>query len=218
MQKLQCGCTTLHSAVGMGRAEGKIEDILTIIGRWENVATIAKIDVLVVDEISMCSSKLLTLLEAILRRYGKNKNELFGGVTVVVSGDPLQVFPSVCVCVSLPFFLDKIGDWPICVFFSKKKLDPPITDAEKETWIEQVNDKIRDFCYNSETFMAMSDTERDAFSQDLHLDARKSFLGSKVWEDLMEFEQEQWKNLIDSPIKVFLNLALVLIFWLFFHE
>jgi hypothetical protein len=50
-------------------------------------------DVLIVDEASMLTVQNLTVLDLVLRRYRGNMNQRFGGLKLVLVGDPMQLPP-----------------------------------------------------------------------------------------------------------------------------
>ena len=54
---------------------------------------IAKLDTLIIDEVSMVRADLMDCIEMALRRYGRQKNRPFGGVQLVLIGDLLQLPP-----------------------------------------------------------------------------------------------------------------------------
>lgn len=91
---LGCKARTIHSFAGIGLGNGTIE---------ENVARVMKnrgkcsswraVQLLVIDEVSMMSKKLMEILDAVARAVRKNPNELFGGIQVIFSGDFFQIRP-----------------------------------------------------------------------------------------------------------------------------
>jgi ATP-dependent DNA helicase PIF1 len=58
-----------------------------------NREAIKKVDVLVVDEVSMVRADLLDAMEIALKRFGPKPGEPFGGVQMVFVGDPYQLPP-----------------------------------------------------------------------------------------------------------------------------
>ncbi len=54
---------------------------------------IAKLDTLIIDEVSMVRADLMDCIEIALRRYGRQKTRPFGGVQLVLIGDLLQLPP-----------------------------------------------------------------------------------------------------------------------------
>ena len=90
---LKCKAKTLHSWASIGLAAGPDSDIVLRVLKikhrrknWEQV------DVLIIDEVSMLSSKLLSVLDKIARII-KRKKEPFGGIQVIFSGDFYQLPP-----------------------------------------------------------------------------------------------------------------------------
>jgi ATP-dependent DNA helicase PIF1 len=90
---LQCKAKTLHSWAGIGLGNGTIEQIVNKIKKnkftkalWKNT------DILVVDEVSMLSSKLFDLLNHIGKAIRGNSKH-FGGIQLIFSGDFYQLPP-----------------------------------------------------------------------------------------------------------------------------
>lgn len=91
---LGCKARTLHSFAGIGLGSGTIE---------ENVARVRKnmgkcsswkaTELLIVDEVSMMSKKILEILDAVARKVRKRPDEVFGGIQVIFSGDFFQIRP-----------------------------------------------------------------------------------------------------------------------------
>ena len=90
---LNCNAKTLHSWSGIGLAKGGLKELIDKIKRNRDRARVWKqIDVLVVDEVSMLSSKLFTLLNEIGKEIRGNTRP-FGGIQVVFCGDFYQLPP-----------------------------------------------------------------------------------------------------------------------------
>ena len=90
---LQCGAKTIHSWSGIRLAKGPTDIILNrIIKNRKLVAQWKKVDVLIVDEISMMSVKIFDLLDEIGRRLRRNPKP-FGGIQLVFTGDFFQLPP-----------------------------------------------------------------------------------------------------------------------------
>ena len=91
---LQCKATTLHMFSGIGLASKKnaliIEELFTKkrykLKNWRGL------EILIIDEVSMMSLKILLLLDLIARKFYK-KNVPFGGLQVVFTGDFYQLSP-----------------------------------------------------------------------------------------------------------------------------
>ncbi len=92
---LNCENTkTLHSWSGIGLANGPIEDIIErIIKNYFRRKTWKKVDVLVVDEVSMMSKKIFDLLNSLGKRIRREYTKPFGGIQIVFSGDFYQLPP-----------------------------------------------------------------------------------------------------------------------------
>ena len=96
---LECKATTLHMFSGIGFANKKNEDIIYELfttkkyklKNWRNL------EILIIDEVSMMSLKILLLLDLISKKFYKNANP-FGGLQVIFTGDFYQLSP---VCNSL---------------------------------------------------------------------------------------------------------------------
>lgn len=90
---LGCKARTLHSWAGIGLGNNTVENLIIKIKKNPlNVAIWRETDILVVDEISMLSLKLFTILNEIgkvLRRSSKS----FGGIQLIFSGDFYQLPP-----------------------------------------------------------------------------------------------------------------------------
>ena len=61
----------------------------------ESLAVLANLDALVVDEVSMVSADVLDAMDRRLRQAKRRKNIAFGGVQVIMFGDPFQLSPVV---------------------------------------------------------------------------------------------------------------------------
>lgn len=87
------GGQTIHSWSGIG-----ISDVVTkveldrISKNKQTVSRLTKTRVLIIDEISMLSGKVLTGISEILKHFRKN-SEAFGGLQVILSGDFFQLPP-----------------------------------------------------------------------------------------------------------------------------
>ena len=90
---LQTKAKTIHSWAGIGLANGETINIIQNVANniykkknWSNTI------ILIIDEISMMSSKLLSILDCIAKKVRKN-NRPFGGMQIVFSGDFYQLPP-----------------------------------------------------------------------------------------------------------------------------
>ena len=90
---LNIGGTTVHRFFGIGLGKG---DIMNIIGLVRNkplvVKEIIKTEILVIDEVSMISAELLTIID-IVARYFKEKDKPFGNIQIIFVGDLYQLPP-----------------------------------------------------------------------------------------------------------------------------
>lgn len=90
---LQTKAKTIHSWAGIGLANGETINIIQNVANniykkknWINT------NILIIDEISMMSSKILTILDGIAKKVRKN-NRPFGGMQIIFSGDFYQLPP-----------------------------------------------------------------------------------------------------------------------------
>lgn len=91
---LNCKAKTIHSWAGIGLANGSIEEVSRkVIGNKYKTAQWNKVNVLIIDEISMMSLKIFELLDLIGKKAKKQLVKPFGGVQVVFSGDFYQLPP-----------------------------------------------------------------------------------------------------------------------------
>jgi len=91
---LQCKATTLHMFSGIGIANKKnseiVEELFT--KKRHKLKNWKGLEILIIDEVSMMSLKILLLLDLIARKFYK-KNIPFGGVQVIFTGDFYQLSP-----------------------------------------------------------------------------------------------------------------------------
>ena len=90
---LECGATTLHRFAGIGLATGSIESVVNKVLKNIRRRINWNIDILIVDEVSMLSLKLLKILDRIARKIRKQPNIPFGGIQIIFSGDFYQLPP-----------------------------------------------------------------------------------------------------------------------------
>jgi ATP-dependent DNA helicase PIF1 len=84
---------TLHSWAGIRLAKGPKNEIINyVIKNKKAVANWRKIQVLIIDEVSMMSLKIFELLEE-LARVIRRTSIIFGGIQVVFTGDMFQLSP-----------------------------------------------------------------------------------------------------------------------------
>src|SRR6056300_1006919 len=86
---------TIHSWAGIGLANGPYDLIIKrIITNKKKTYNWKKVDVLIIDEVSMMSQKIFEILDGIARGARKIKSHLpFGGIQLVFSGDFYQLPP-----------------------------------------------------------------------------------------------------------------------------
>ena len=90
---LNCGARTIHSWSGIKLAKGPNDAIIRNVCRNRNVVAVwKKIQVLIVDEVSMMSKKIFDILEEIGRTIRRNSRP-FGGIQVIFTGDFFQLPP-----------------------------------------------------------------------------------------------------------------------------
>ena len=91
---LQCKATTLHMFSGIGLASKKnveiVEELFT--KKRHKLKNWRGLEILIIDEVSMMSLKILLLLDLISRKFYK-KNVPFGGLQVIFTGDFYQLSP-----------------------------------------------------------------------------------------------------------------------------
>jgi len=90
---LNCQAKTVHSWAGIGLANGPGDLIVKrVVTNKYKAANWKKIDVLIVDEVSMMSQKIFEILNEIGQKARKNTRP-FGGLQVIFSGDFYQLPP-----------------------------------------------------------------------------------------------------------------------------
>jgi len=91
---LMCGAITLHAFAGIGLATGTIDQVVdkVVKNRYKR-SNWQKIDILIVDEVSMLSLKIFKILDIIARKIKKKPNVPFGGIQLIFSGDFYQLPP-----------------------------------------------------------------------------------------------------------------------------
>ena len=91
---LNCNAKTIHSWSGIKIARGTKDDIIANVLRNRiSVAIWRKVQVLVIDEVSMLSQKIFEILNEIGQITRKRFTEPFGGIQVIFSGDFFQLPP-----------------------------------------------------------------------------------------------------------------------------
>jgi len=91
---LECKATTLHMFSGIGFANKKNEDLIyeLFTKKKHKLKNWRKLEILIIDEVSMMSLKLLLLLDSIAKTFYKNDNP-FGGLQIIFTGDFYQLSP-----------------------------------------------------------------------------------------------------------------------------
>lgn len=92
-QLLGCNAKTIHSWSGIGLGNQSLEvTILKIRKFLPKLMEWIKVDILVIDEVSMLSKKLFELLDGVAKSLRRN-NLPFGGIQLIFSGDHFQLPP-----------------------------------------------------------------------------------------------------------------------------
>jgi ATP-dependent DNA helicase PIF1 len=90
---LKCDARTIHSWSGIKIARGDSKIIVSnVLKNRKAVAAWKRIQVLIIDEVSMMSKKIFEILEHLARLTRKN-NAVFGGIQIVFTGDFFQLPP-----------------------------------------------------------------------------------------------------------------------------
>jgi len=91
---LECKATTLHMFSGIGFANKKNEEIIAELFTTKRykLKNWRKLEILIIDEVSMMSLKILLLLDLIAKKFYRNSNP-FGGLQVIFTGDFYQLSP-----------------------------------------------------------------------------------------------------------------------------
>ena len=102
--------TTLHSYTGIGLGKGSMYSMLTKIKkkkylreRWK------RLDILIIDEISMLNPDLFDKLEEIARNIRRDERP-FGGIQLILSGDFCQL-----PCIDSNNFCFEAKSWDKCI-------------------------------------------------------------------------------------------------------
>jgi ATP-dependent DNA helicase PIF1 len=90
---LLIGGRTVHSFLGVGLAKGTPEELAASVKKLKGlVAKLCKLELLFIDEISMCSAEFLDKISRYLQIVRRN-DAPFGGVQMVFMGDFMQLPP-----------------------------------------------------------------------------------------------------------------------------
>lgn len=91
---LNCKAKTIHSWSGVRLAKGPSADIIQrVIRNRCHIKAWREVEVLIVDEVSMMSSKMFNLLDQIGRATRRLSAKPFGGIQLVFTGDFFQLPP-----------------------------------------------------------------------------------------------------------------------------
>ena len=84
---------TVHSYLGIGLAKESAEELALKVRRFVTIRErIQKLDILLIDEVSMLNDELFEKLYKFLQLVRKN-DKPFGGVQMILVGDPFQLCP-----------------------------------------------------------------------------------------------------------------------------
>jgi ATP-dependent DNA helicase PIF1 len=88
------GAKTIHSWAGIGLCKDTVYNVVDrVVKNKYKSAVWKKADILIIDEVSMMSKKLFTILDKIGRAVRKRPDIPFGGIQVIFSGDFYQLPP-----------------------------------------------------------------------------------------------------------------------------
>ena len=91
---LMCGAITLHAFAGIGLGTGSIQQVVDrVVKNRFKKQNWQKIDLLIVDEVSMLSLKIFIILDMIGRKIKKKPHLPFGGIQLIFAGDFYQLPP-----------------------------------------------------------------------------------------------------------------------------
>lgn len=87
--------TTFHRWWGLGKHALRLHDHTYILNKLRMTRPQNPLDTeyLIIDETSMLAYNIFTNMNTILQEYRNNRNEEFGGMKVILVGDPLQLPP-----------------------------------------------------------------------------------------------------------------------------
>jgi ATP-dependent exoDNAse (exonuclease V) alpha subunit len=107
----------------------------------ESLAVLANLDALVIDEVSMVSADVLDAIDRRLRQAKRKRNTPFGGVQLLMFGDPYQLAPVVSGGAEKAYYQDQYrSPW----FFDAKVWDfTEITMHELDTIHRQADSEFR---------------------------------------------------------------------------
>lgn len=147
---LKCKARTIHSFAGIGLGTGSIEDnVKRVRQNSAKVRSWKSIEILVIDEISMMSKKLLELLDGVAKAIRQN-NRPFGGIQIIFSGDFFQIRPvgriddldSLAFCFESPL-------WSI-LFKKSQHVELTTVFRQKDPIYTKILTQIRNGCLDEE--------------------------------------------------------------------
>lgn len=83
---------TIHSWSGIGIADKNIDALIKDVIKGKSFNRVKGCKVLIIDEVSMLSKRIFTIIDLVLRKV-KNSDKPFGGVQLLLTGDFLQLPP-----------------------------------------------------------------------------------------------------------------------------
>jgi ATP-dependent DNA helicase PIF1 len=89
-----CKARTLHSFAGIGLGMGTVEEnVARVMSSSKKARVWRSVDVLIIDEVSMMSKKLMEIVDAVARACRRTPKIPFGGLQMIFSGDFYQIRP-----------------------------------------------------------------------------------------------------------------------------
>lgn len=148
---------TIHSFFALGIRDSVVDNgyVEFLLGKNYLKSRFAKLQILIIDEISMVSPELFSSMDKVLRAF-KNSPEPFGGVQVVISGDFFQLPPVSKESPEIRFAWQspvwRLLNLQSCYLQEKfrQKDDRLITilDEIRTGTVSQKSQKLLDACYN----------------------------------------------------------------------
>ena len=88
------GAKTIHSWAGIGIATGPFGSVVArVLSNKHRKYPWKKVDILIIDEVSMMSKKIFEVLDTIGKKIRKSYDKPFGGIQIIFSGDFYQLPP-----------------------------------------------------------------------------------------------------------------------------
>jgi ATP-dependent DNA helicase PIF1 len=107
----------------------------------ESLAVLANLDALVIDEVSMVSADVLDAIDRRLRQAKRRRNSPFGGIQMIMFGDPYQLSPVVSGQAEKAYFQDHYrSPW---FFDAKAWSETEMTTFELDTIHRQADGEFR---------------------------------------------------------------------------